>query len=212
MSARGRGQRILKRKRDDELPGPVDPFQPGAIVWVHLGPSYGHWPATMRDESQIPTLKDENINSSNIEMFETEKIVRAGHQERARTFPAARKFVKFFDDDPFETYPVPDESQLKPYICAEKLNLIRQGIEKFSIERDNCLLDNATRRDQFIKDVEMAEVLSMDCDPKVAELLGEMVFLDQPSAEMPTPSPAPSQVETKAKRGKRRFASVKKRK
>lgn len=168
-------------------------------MWVDLGSSYGHWPGTIRDEAQIPTLKDENVNSSNIEMHETE--FESQQRRKVDTFKRAKWFVKFFDDDPFETYPVPNPSQLKPYLCPEKLDLIRQGIDKFSIEKPNCLLDNATRRDQFIKDVELAEVLSMDCDPKVAQLLGELVFLDEPSQ---TSESSSIQVNSKGKRGKKR--------
>lgn len=124
----------MKRKRPQE--SIIDPFRPGSIVWVDLGSSYGHWPGTIRDEAQISTLKDENVNSSNIEMHETEFESQKGR--KLDTFKRAKWFVKFFDDDPFETYPVPNLSQLKPYLCPEKFDLIR--VRMFQLVVRSCTL------------------------------------------------------------------------
>eukprot|EP00095_Tigriopus_kingsejongensis_P009683 maker-scaffold84_size396325-snap-gene-1.17 protein:Tk09683 transcript:maker-scaffold84_size396325-snap-gene-1.17-mRNA-1 annotation:"hypothetical protein EAI_02228" len=172
-------------------------FPPGAIVWVKLGPSYGHWPCTIYENELPNPAKDENVNCSNVDL---QRDPNFGSKQTERTDFKAAKRIRFFDDDKYEAYSVQNLSQLQAYQCAEKLDLIRAGIETFSVEKPNCLLDNATRRDQFIKDVELAEVLSMDCDPAVAQLLGELVHLDQPVNEDPE-APSTSSRPGRGKKG-----------
>lgn len=103
--------------------------------------------------------------------------------------------VKFFDDEKHEAYRVNDPKLVQKYSCDDKLDLIHQGLVRFANED----VDNKTlvepRLSQFIKDVEMAEVITDNC-PKVAKLLSETAYLDG--------EPEPSLASAKPKSKKRR--------
>lgn len=99
--------------------------------------------------------------------------------------------VKFFDDDDFDVFRVRNLKSLKKYSGnKEKIKLIKAGIRKFSGDNSRSKkggakaapsamgIDNLGRQSQFIKDIEMAEVMT-DNDPKVAEILTSIVYLDE---------------------------------
>ena len=67
-------------------------------------------------------------------------------------------------------------SRVEPYSCPSKLAYIREGLKKFSEVSANKLVDNESTQNLLIKDVELAEVMT---DPEVAEILTELVHLDE---------------------------------
>ena len=69
-------------------------------------------------------------------------------------------------------------SRVEPYSCPSKLAYIREGVKKFSEVSANKLVDNESTQNLLIKDVELAEVMT-DNNPEVAEILTELVHLDE---------------------------------
>jgi hypothetical protein len=181
-------------------------FSIGDIVWADLGFSYGWWPA----EVAKPKENKENADV-NVEVSSTKNAAAAAPSD---TDDSEVLHVKFFDDDNLERYRLPSASTLvKPYACKDRLELVRKGLMKFSVGGDcgggvaKNLGENRTRLSQFVKDVEMAEVMS-GSDPEVVELLQMHVDLDQ---EEDVPEEVQQPKPTAKGRGKKKGATKRKR-
>lgn len=151
-------------------------FKSGDIVWANLGISYGWWPAEIASGHKSNEDKKENVTSqANCSQASDESVIS----------------VRFFDDEKFENYRLRDASLVKPYSCPEKLDLVASGMasldESYESNGQKVNCGNGTKQSQFIKDVEMAEVMT-DNDPRVAEILSNF-YLDkvENTAEKPKP-------------------------
>ena len=91
-------------------------------------------------------------------------------------------------------------SRVEPYSCPSKLAYIREGLKKFSEVSENKLMDNESTQNLLIKDVELAEVMT-DNDPEVAEVLTELVHLDEDPDMMDREWKAEQAAKRKRKRG-----------
>ena len=153
-------------------------FEDGAIVWVNLGVSYGWWPAKLVLNEGKKRVADENDkNNKNVA-----EDVELPSKDDSKTLK-----VQFFDDHPLEYYRLgEDASRLKAYSGdPDKLTLVLAGLVKLDESGLPAAQFASTRQSQFIKDVEMAEVLSGDADPEVVNLLSQYVLDSQPEEPKP---------------------------
>ena len=133
-------------------------YSPDDMVWVHVSKSYGWWPA------QVQNIK------------EKAGIERTISQELGKDFLEPKSandeiiYVKFFDDDNKEWYPVFDARRIQKYSCKDKLKFIKTGFKNLDETKKDGLGGVNLRLAQFYKDVELAEVLT-DNDPRVGDVL-----------------------------------------
>ena len=67
-------------------------------------------------------------------------------------------YVKFFDDDDFEVFPISDLKKIEPYSSKKKKKYIKAGFKRHEENKKGSLGGANLRLAQFYKDVEMAEV------------------------------------------------------
>lgn len=135
-------------------------MEPGSILWINLGHSYGKWPAIVAEHQQRPVLNKDILNELGEHFHKDKEEVEAGDQ----------LFVRFFDDDDFELLPVNELNQIESYSCKNKKKYIRAGFRKHEENKKGNLGGANLRLAQFYKDVEMAEVMT-DNDQAVAKIL-----------------------------------------
>jgi len=135
-------------------------MEPGTIVWVSLGHSYGRWPAIVAEHQQRPGIRKDILDELGDQFHEDEDKIGAGDQ----------LFVKFFDDEDFELVPVNGLNKIESYSCKSKKKYIRAGFRKHEENKKGNLGGANLRLAQFYKDVEMAEVMT-DNDHAVAKIL-----------------------------------------
>ena len=111
-------------------------MEPGTIVWVSLGHSYGRWPAIVAEHQQRPGIrKGTNYSLCTTAHWRNVLLILFAdildelgdqfHEDEDKIGAGDQLFVKFFDDEDFELVPENGLNKIESYSCKSKKKYIR---------------------------------------------------------------------------------------